>query len=111
MNSLAYNFFNDKKKFIDYFFKEDPLLPMEELLINISQTPENYNVFLLLNGLKKESLSLSYINDFLVIDIDFFSPEASLKDRRTIYLKNISIDKIQAIDYPNLVYLKIPKLI
>ena len=82
----------------------------ENVLINVLDNQSKYTVSIYLNGLYKDNISLSYINNFLIIDFTFKgSKYSSLKYKRTFYLENIDMTKIQNIFSSGLIYITLPK--
>lgn len=82
----------------------------DNILINILDNPSKYTISIYLNGLYKDSIILSYINNFLIIDFTFKGNNfSSLKYKRTFYLKNIDINKVQNICSLGLISITLPK--
>lgn len=84
----------------------------DNVLVNILDNPSKYTISIYLRGLYKDSVVLSYINNFLVIDFTFKNSKcSSLKYKRTFYLKDIDITQTQNICSPHLIYITLPKKI
>lgn len=78
----------------------------DNILINVLDNPSKYIISIYLRDLHKNNIVLSYINNFLIIDFTF---EGNKKCKRTFYLKNIDITKIQNIYSFGLIYITLPK--
>lgn len=82
----------------------------DNILVNILDNPSKYTISIYLNGLCKDSITLSYINNFLVIDFKFKDSEfSSLNYKRTFYLKNIDLNKTHNFCSQGLIYITLPK--
>ena len=78
----------------------------DNILINILDDPSKYTISIYLRGLHKDNIVLSYINNFLIIDFNF---KGNKKYKRTFYLKDIDLTKIQNICSSGLIYITLPK--
>lgn len=79
-------------------------------IINLVQTPNYYYIYIFLNGLIKDHISLKYINNFLILNLSLVSTNNNIisKHKRTIYLKNLDIHNLENTVKPNLIKYKIP---
>lgn len=80
----------------------------DNILINILDNPSRYTISIYLRSLHKDNIVLSYINNFLIIDFTF---KGNKKYKRTFYLKDIDLTKIQNICSSGLIYITLPKRI
>lgn len=84
----------------------------DNVLINISDNPLQYTISIYLRGLHKDTIVLSYVNNFLIMDFTFKNNTySSLTYKRTLYLKDIDITKIRNICPSGLIYITLPKKI
>lgn len=84
----------------------------DNVLVNILDNQSKYTICIYLRGLCKDSITLSYINNFLVIDFKFKNNKfSSLNYKRTFYLKDIDITKTQNLCSEGLIYITLPKKI
>lgn len=78
--------------------------------VNILDKPCRYTISIFIEGLLKDSIYLSYINNFLVIDFKFRNNNSLFFTlKRTFYLKNIDISKAHNLYSSNLIYITLPK--
>lgn len=89
--------------------KNNPNLK-DNVLVDISDNPSKYTISIYLKDLYKDSVILSYINNFLIIDFKFKNNESSsLNYKRTFYLKDIDITKTENLCSEKLIYITLPK--
>ncbi|MBB6625382.1 Hsp20/alpha crystallin family protein [Clostridium gasigenes] len=99
-----------KKSSNDNKLNQNTLDIKDNVLVNILDNPYKYTISIYLQGLHKDSIVLSYLNNFLVIDFTFKGNKySSLKYKRTFYLKDIDITQTQNICFPHLIYITLPK--
>ncbi|MEG1483642.1 Hsp20/alpha crystallin family protein [Clostridium sp.] len=88
----------------------NPEIIKDNVSVNILDNPSKYTISIYLGDLCKDSIILSYINNFLVIDFKFKGSQfSSLNYKRTFYLKDIDITKIQNIYAQGLIHITLPK--
>ncbi|GAB6168769.1 hypothetical protein JCM1393_12290 [Clostridium carnis] len=96
----------------DYVLENNSLNSNQTPIFNITQNNNFYDVYISLRGLSKDEILVKYINNFLIFNLSLKNKNNnSIKYKRSFYLKNIDIDKIENIICANLIYLKIPKII
>lgn len=101
-----------KNKSINAKPNKSDLAIKDNVLVNILDNPSKYTISIKLKGLSKDTIILSYINNFLVIDFKFKGSEfSSLNYKRTFYLKDIDITKIQKEWSASSIYITLPKKI
>lgn len=101
-----------KNKSVNAKPNKNHLALKDNVLVNILDNPSNYTISIKLKGLSKDIITLSYINNFLVIDFKFKGSEfSSLNYKRTFYLKDIDISKIQKQWSLSSIYITLPKKI
>lgn len=101
-----------KNRSINAELNKSDLAIKDNVLVNILDNPSKYTISIYLRGLSKDCITLSYINNFLVIDFKFKGSEfSSLNYKRTFYLKDIDITKVQNLCSQNLIYITLPKKI
>lgn len=89
---------------------KNTLILKNNILISIIDNQFKYTISIYLKGLYKDSIVLSYINNFLIIDFKFKgSSYSSLNYKRTFYLKDIDITKTQNLCSSGVIYITLPK--
>ena len=79
-------------------------------IIKVIDKNSYYDIYIFLQGLTKEEITLKYINNFLIFNLSLKNKNNnSLNFKRMFYLNKIDIDTIKNSVQANYIYLKILK--
>ena len=81
-------------------------------VIKLEKTDKNYIIYIFLLGLIKKEITIKYISNFLIINMNLKSSQTNIQKefKRSFYLKNLNIDNIKVSTSTNVISLKIPIL-
>lgn len=102
------NLINKKKdiNLLENSLSEEKATPV----IRLEKIERNYIIYIFLLGLIKKEITIKYISNFLIINMNLKIPQTNVKKefRRSFYLKNLNIDNIRISTSTNIISLKIP---
>ncbi|MGL5353687.1 MAG: Hsp20/alpha crystallin family protein [Clostridium sp.] len=82
----------------------------DNISINVLDNKSSYTISIYLKDLYKDNIVLSYINNFLVMDFTLKNPNnSSFNYKRTLYLKDIDITKVENLCLDSIIYITLPK--
>jgi HSP20 family molecular chaperone IbpA len=81
-------------------------------VIKLEKIDKNYIIYIFLLGLIKKEITIKYINDFLIINMNLKNSQTNVQNefKRYLYLKNLNINNIKISTSTNVISLKIPIL-
>ena len=104
------NLINKKKdiNLLENRLTEEKITP----IIKLEKIETNYIIYIFLLGLIKKEITIKYISNFLIINMNLKSSQTNIQKefKRSFYLKNLNIDNIKVSTSTNVISLKIPIL-
>ena len=81
-------------------------------VIKLEKTDKNYIIYIFLLGLIKKEITIKYISNFLIINMNLKNSQTNVQNefKRSFYLKNLNINNIKISTSTNVISLKIPIL-
>ncbi len=95
---------------INNLLEFNPLTEDTKPIIKLINKDKFYDIYIFLRGLTKEEILIKYINNFLILNLSLKNKyNNKVNFKRSLYLKNVDINRTENIVYANLIYFKIPK--